>query len=63
MSQVRIKQGYTLDALGKKLGLSRQYLWKIEEGKKTLTYKWAYKISKILKCTPDELFYEDAKKK
>lgn len=49
--------------LGSKLGKSKQYMWDIEAGRRTLSYKLAFKISKILGATPDELFLEDTKRK
>lgn len=63
MSKQRIKKGYTLENLGHKLGLTKQYLWDIEEGRRTLTYKLAYRISVLLDTTPDKLFLEDNKRK
>ncbi len=63
MSKQRIKKGYTLESLGHKLGLTKQYLWDIEDGRRTLTYKLAYRISVLLDTTPDKLFLEDNKRK
>lgn len=59
MSIIRVKKGYTLESLAKKLGITKQYLWDIEDGRRTLSYKMAYKISVILEMSPDELFLDD----
>ena len=61
LAKLRIRKGYTLVKLAKKLGITKQYLWDIEDGRRNLSYKMAYNISKILECSPDEIFLEDEK--
>lgn len=60
---VRTKKKYTLKKLGRRLGITKQYVWDIEDGRKTLSYKMAFKMSKILESTPDEIFLKDYKRK
>lgn len=62
MQEIRIKENYTINKISALLGFSSQYIWDIEDGRKTLSYKMAYKISKILDSTPDDLFLNDHKK-
>jgi putative transcriptional regulator len=59
----RIQKGYTDQQLADSLKISKSYYCQIENGKRTLSYELAYKISKILKSKPDELFYSDYKQK
>ena len=59
----RTKKGYTLSILAQKLGVSKQYLWDIEDGRRTLSYKMACKIGEILEEAPDEIFLDDHKRK
>lgn len=40
------------------LKISKSYYCQIENCKRTLSYKMAYKISKLLETKPDELFYD-----
>lgn len=63
LQALRTKKGYTLKILAKKLDVSKQYLWDIEDGRRTLSYKVAYKISSILETNPDTIFLEDHKRK
>ena len=60
---MRTRKNYTLKKLGKRLGFTKQYMWDIEDGRKTLSYKMAYKISKVLETSPDDLFLDDYKRK
>ena len=59
----RTKKKYTLKKMGMRLGITKQYVWDLEDGRKTLSYKMAYKMSKILDSTPDEIFLKDHKRK
>lgn len=63
MQVMRTRKKYTLKKLGKRLGFTKQYMWDIEDGRKTLSYKMAYKISKVLETSPDDLFLDDYKRK
>lgn len=60
---LRTKKGYTLKTLSEKLGISKQYLWDIEDGRRTLSYMMAFKISNLLDTTPDDIFLKDHKRK
>lgn len=48
--------------IAKKLGVSTQYVWYLEDGRKGLSYRQAYKIGKIVGEKPDDIFLEDAKR-
>ena len=48
--------------IAKKLGVSTQYVWYLEDGRKCLSYRQAYKIGKIVGEKPDDIFLEDAKR-
>lgn len=58
----RIEKGFTHKIMAELLGISKPYYCQIENGKRTLSYEMAYKISKILDTKPDELFYDHFKK-
>jgi len=61
--RLRNKKKCTLETLGKAAGITKQYVWDIEYGRKKLSYFMAYKFSQTLETTPDDLFLEDHKKK
>ncbi len=54
----RIEKGYTHKEMSNLLNISKSYYCQIENGKRTLSYKMAYDISKILDTKPDNLFYD-----
>lgn len=51
----------TQEELGKRIGLSRQSICDIETGKRLPTLRQAYKISKLLNTTIEDLFFPDGK--
>lgn len=61
LKQYRHKFNYTCLDMAKKLNISKTFYWQLENGKRTLSYKMAYKISFILKTKPDKLFYNHYK--
>ncbi len=63
LCELRKEHEYTLEMLAKKLGVTKQYLWDIEDGRRTLSYTMAYRISMIFGMTPDEIFLEDYREK
>ena len=62
LEKIRRSAGFTQIGLAKCLGVSKQYIWDIENGRRELSYKLAYKISVILKTTPDKIFLDDFRK-
>ncbi|WP_290700931.1 helix-turn-helix transcriptional regulator [Amphritea sp.] len=53
--QKRKEQGFTQEAFALIAGFERAYYGRVERGIQNLTILNLYKISKALKCTPDEL--------
>ena len=63
LRKYRIENNLSHQDMGDLLGISKTFYWQIENGKRRLSYVRAMKIAKIFKVTPDELFYDDIKKK
>lgn len=61
LEKIRKEKGYTQESLAKRLGVTKQYIWDIEDGRKNLSYKLAFRISLILGVKPDDIFLEDYK--
>lgn len=59
LKELRIKKGYTAKDMAEKLNISRAFYSQIENNKRTLSYKMAVNISKILKTKPDDIFYKE----
>jgi len=59
LKEIRIKNGYTAKDMAEKLNISRAFYSQIENDKRTLSYKMAVSISKILKKKPDDIFYKE----
>lgn len=53
---LREKKHISYQSMAEKLGVSFQYYWMIENGKRGLSYEMAVKIAKILDTTPDNIF-------
>lgn len=53
---VRNKKGLSYQEMAKKLGITLQAYWMIENGKRGLSYEMAVRIAEILGMTPDEIF-------
>ena len=59
----RKKHGYSYSKMAELLGISKPYYWQLENGKRNLSYSMAFKIAKLFKLKPDDLFYEEYKSK
>ena len=59
LKNLRKKFGYTCNYMGQQLGVTGTYYYLIENSKRSLSYKNAYKIACIFKLKPDDIFYED----
>jgi len=63
LQQYRIKYNYSCQFMADKLNISKSFYWQIENGKRRLSYLTAIKIAEIFKVKPDDIFYEDFKKR
>lgn len=59
LKMLRKKKKYTVDDMGKKLNISPSYYSQLENGRRNLSYDQAYKIARIFKKKPDQIFLED----
>lgn len=59
LKELRIKKGLTAKEMAEKLNISRAFYSQIENDKRTLSYKMAISISKILNTKPDDIFYKE----
>jgi len=59
LREVRKKNKYSLEQVAAKVGISKVYIWQIENGKRRLNYSLAIKIANVFDMKPDELFYDD----
>lgn len=55
----REKAGISKAELSRRVGVTRQHLGRLEDGKRKLTAEWAAKIAPFLKCTPQELMFPE----
>lgn len=56
VKMLRIKKGLTLDEMGALLGVTRQRVWSIENGKTWTSVETLEKLSKIFKIEETDLF-------
>jgi transcriptional regulator with XRE-family HTH domain len=56
IKELREARGLSLEALGEAMGgVSRQQVWKLENGVVALTQRWMERLAGVLECTPAEL--------
>ncbi|GAA5344444.1 helix-turn-helix transcriptional regulator [Planifilum fimeticola] len=53
---IRQKQNMTCKQVANEIGVTKEYYWQIENGKRRLSYGLAVKIARVFKKTPDEIF-------
>ena len=63
LRELRYENGYTTKDMAEKLNISKAFYCQLENNKRTLSYKMAFRMAQIFNIKPDELFYEDFKKR
>ena len=58
---LRVKKNLTLQELADMLGVDRQYMWRLENGKINMTLKYLDKVINKLNC-PNEDFFDNNSK-
>lgn len=59
LKKIRNEKNITVNEMAKRLSISPSFYTQIENGKRTLTYKMAVRISEIFNKKPDKIFLED----
>jgi putative transcriptional regulator len=55
---IRNEKGLTCKQVADLVGISKEYYWMIENGKRRLTYDLAVKIAKVFDTSPDDIFLD-----
>lgn len=63
LQEYRKKYNYSCQDMADKLNISKSFYWQIENGKRRLSYEFAFRIAKVFNEKPDIIFYEDYKTK
>ena len=63
LKKYRNKNNYSCEQMAKILGISKTYYWQLEKGTRRVTYDMAIKIADVFGVMPDDLFYEETKRK
>lgn len=58
LKNMREKENLTYQQVAEKVGISKEYYWMIENGKRRLTYELAVKIAQVFKSSPDYIFLD-----
>lgn len=58
LKRMRQKAGLTCQQVADDVGISKEYYWMIENGKRRFTYELAVKIAKVFKSSPDYIFLD-----
>jgi len=63
LKNLRIKKKYSFSDMANILGISKTYYWQLEHNQRRISYEMAIKIAAIFNKKPDEIFYNELKKK
>ncbi len=63
LKEIRKKHHLTCEEMAEKLNISKPFYWQLENDKRRLSYDMAFKIAKIFKKKPDDIFYKAFKNK
>lgn len=58
LKKMRVNEGLTYQQVADEVGISKEYYWMIENGKRGLTYPLAVKIAAVFKSSPDYIFLD-----
>ena len=61
LQELRIKNGYSYQRMADELKISKCFYWQLENKKRNITYKMAFKIANILHTKPDTIFLDELK--
>jgi putative transcriptional regulator len=56
LKKIREKHNLTNQQVAEKIGISKEYYWMIENGKRKLSYDLAVKIANVFDKRPDDIF-------
>lgn len=56
---IRLNKKMTCKQVADEVGITKEYYWQIENGKRRLSYELAVKIARVFGKTPDEIFLAD----
>ena len=63
LKECRINNHYSFTYMAKELSISKTYYWQLEHNQRRISYEMAVKIAAIFKKKPDEIFYDEFRKK
>lgn len=56
LKSTRLNHKMTYKQVADEVGITKEYYWQIENGKRRLSYGLAVKIAKVFGKTPDDIF-------
>lgn len=63
LEQLRMEYGYTYQSMADMLGVCKAYYWQLENNNRRIYYDTAKEIAHIFGLKPDDIFFEDSKRK
>lgn len=58
LKEMRTSARFTYQQVADEVGISKEYYWMIENGKRRLTYELAVRIANVFKSSPDYIFLD-----
>ncbi|MED0687934.1 helix-turn-helix transcriptional regulator [Anoxybacillus ayderensis] len=56
LKSIRTEKGLSCKQVADSVGISKEYYWMIENGKRRLNYELAVKIAQVFDTSPDNIF-------
>lgn len=56
LKKIRSNAGLTYQQVADRVGISKEYYWMIENGKRRLSYELSVKIADVFNMKPDDIF-------
>ena len=63
LSDLRKENKFSYQYMADQLNISKTFYWQIEHEQRRLSYFMAFKIAEIFGLKPDDIFYEEYRKK
>ncbi|KIQ93386.1 putative transcriptional regulator [Anoxybacillus thermarum] len=58
LKSLRTEKGLSCKQVADLVGISKEYYWMIENGKRRLNYELAVKIAQVFDTSPDDIFLD-----
>lgn len=59
LKRIRVRNKYGFNYMAQELNISKTYYWQLEHNQRRISYEMAFRIAKIFRKKPDDIFYQE----